>query len=79
MASEGDEWKKYRKITAPAFSDVSYCYFSDFMLSETLHLEKQQVSVEGDCENYGFSVQRRLERQESYFYGPLRRLDIASA
>ena len=23
MASEGDEWKKYRKITAPAFSEVS--------------------------------------------------------
>ena len=33
MASEGDEWKKYRKITAPAFSDVSYCYFPDPILS----------------------------------------------
>jgi cytochrome P450 len=22
IASEGDEWKKYRKITAPAFSEV---------------------------------------------------------
>jgi cytochrome P450 len=22
VASEGDEWKKYRKISAPAFSDV---------------------------------------------------------
>jgi hypothetical protein len=27
LASEGDEWKKYRKIVAPAFSDVSItCY-----------------------------------------------------
>ena len=23
VASEGEEWKKYRKISAPAFSDVS--------------------------------------------------------
>jgi cytochrome P450 len=23
IASEGEEWKKYRKISAPAFSDVS--------------------------------------------------------
>lgn len=23
IATEGDEWKKYRKISAPAFSDVS--------------------------------------------------------
>jgi hypothetical protein len=23
VASEGDEWKKYRKIVAPAFSEVS--------------------------------------------------------
>jgi len=24
IASEGDEWKKIRKISAPAFSDVRY-------------------------------------------------------
>jgi cytochrome P450 len=24
VASEGEEWKKYRKITAPAFSEVVY-------------------------------------------------------
>jgi len=46
VASEWDEWKKYRKITAPAFSDVSYCYFPDPMLSGLSNLEKQQVSVE---------------------------------
>jgi hypothetical protein len=24
VASEGEQWKKYRKITAPAFSEVHY-------------------------------------------------------
>jgi hypothetical protein len=24
VASEGEEWKKYRKITAPAFSEVRH-------------------------------------------------------
>lgn len=26
VASEGDEWKRFRKITAPAFSDVSLMF-----------------------------------------------------
>ena len=26
IVSEGEEWKKYRKISAPAFSDVSPLY-----------------------------------------------------
>ena len=33
-ASEGDEWKKYRKLTAPGFSDVSYRHFPHPKLSE---------------------------------------------
>jgi cytochrome P450 len=28
VVSEGEEWKKYRKISAPAFSDVSLPYRS---------------------------------------------------
>ena len=28
MASEGEEWKKYRKITAPAFSEVCFEHYS---------------------------------------------------
>ena len=28
VASEGEEWKKYRKIAAPAFSEVCYMLHS---------------------------------------------------
>lgn len=28
VASEGDEWKRYRKISAPAFSDVCFRFHS---------------------------------------------------
>jgi hypothetical protein len=36
VASEGDEWKKYRKISAPAFSDVSYRNFHTIKQQRTL-------------------------------------------
>jgi cytochrome P450 len=31
IASEGEEWKKYRKICAPAFSEVRICTLTDFV------------------------------------------------
>ena len=38
MASEGEEWKKYRKIAAPAFSEVLSCVVSS--LDTEYHCQK---------------------------------------
>lgn len=35
VASEGDEWKKYRKISAPVFSDVRVNQLSSVNLKVT--------------------------------------------
>lgn len=42
VASEGEEWKRFRKISAPAFSEVCFESLSDFIpdLMVVCHSEK---------------------------------------
>jgi cytochrome P450 len=41
ITSEGEEWKKYRKIAAPAFSEVRHGHVTVHRLSSTSSLESE--------------------------------------
>jgi hypothetical protein len=45
VASEGEEWKKYRKIAAPAFSEVRYDSGEPFVPNAELDCQKNNKLV----------------------------------
>ena len=45
VASEGEEWKKFRKITAPAFSDVRPVWYNSDILLLTFSIQRNNRLV----------------------------------
>ena len=74
VVSEGEEWKKYRKISAPAFSDVSLlCWFGSWNhsgLTWYVPAAQQQASLGWDCQNHAGPVQRFVGESGCCFSGP---------
>ena len=53
MVSEGEEWKRYRKISVPAFSEVCFTFFRKYPFAVLIHaLEKQSTSMGRDMSDH---------------------------
>ena len=64
IAAEFDEWKRHRKVAAPAFSEVRG-HNRTFVTSRDKRwlAEKQQTRFRGDHESDYLAARRRLARQ----------------
>ena len=79
ISTEGEEWKKYRKICAPAFNDVSGSYipFVDhtWLMTPT---EKQRIGLGWERQDCRSHVQRPLEECRCHGCEQLRWYHFAS-
>ena len=56
MVSEGEEWKRYRKISVPAFSEVCFTFFRKYPFAVLIHaLEKQSTCLGRDMSDHAGS------------------------
>lgn len=79
VASEGEEWKKIRKIVAPAFSDVSPLVCGCDAYANSCATAQQQTGVGRDAAHHGRHVPERMGRPGRNRARPLRQHHPPSA